>query len=180
MKKQSKSTLISILFVVALFGGRYLYFIPAYGNGEQAPALKTALLSGESFSLEELKGQYVLVDFWGSWCGPCRRENPELVLLYKEYNGREYQNASGFEIVSIAIDKDESALRSAILKDGLSWPYQIFDQASSLRFFNGPISNEWGVNEVPQKFLLNPEGQIILSNPSMEALRDQLSKNIID
>ena len=177
MKKQSKGTLISIAFVALFILGRFYYFKPAADNGEKAPELKGQLLDGSSFDLTELEGNFVLVDFWGSWCAPCRRENPNLVFVYNEFKDKKFKEAERFHVVSVAVDKNEAALKNAILKDGLDWPYHIFDQATNLRFFNGPISNVWGINEVPQKFLVGPSGEIILSNPSFSELRSYLNQH---
>lgn len=174
MKKQSKGTLISIAFVALFILGRFYYFKPAADNGEQAPELKGLLLDGSSFDLNQLKGNYVLVDFWGSWCAPCRRENPNLVYIHNEFKDKIFTDSERFEIVSVAIDKNEASLKNAIIKDKLDWPYHIFDKATNLRFFDGPISDVWGINEVPQKFLVGPDGEILLSNPTISELRSFL------
>ena len=178
MKKQGKGPLISLVFIALLILGRSYYFQPDVDQGEKAPDLVAELLNGDAFDLQQLKGRYVLVDFWGSWCAPCRRENPSLVNLFRKFKGQSFKNASGFDIVSVAIDKDEAALKYAIRKDGLSWPYHVFDEATSLRFFNGPISNVWGINEVPQKFLISPEGTIALTNPSVDELDSFLNTHV--
>ena len=180
MKKQGKGTIISIVFVAIFLAARFYYFKPSVGKGEKAPPITSTLINGNAFDLDQLENRFVLVDFWGSWCGPCRRENPNLVSLYTKFNEQKFKNASGFDIVSVAIDKSESALLKAIERDGLKWPYHIFDKATSLRFFNGPISDIWGVNEIPQKFLIGPEGNIILTNPTMIELNDFLLEHVIN
>jgi thiol-disulfide isomerase/thioredoxin len=148
---------------------------PSYKTGERAPSFEARLLNGDPFALTDLRGSYVLVYFWGSWCGPCRLENPKLRQLWLEYKDRTFTEANGFEIVSIAIEVDKDRPSRVIRRDGLSWKYHIVDLGESLRFFDSPISNLWGINQVPTHFLLNQKGEIIGYNLSAEELNDRLS-----
>lgn len=166
-----------LLLIGAFYLGKHFYFQPKVNDGEAAPDFAATLLNGESFKLSDLRGQYVLLDFWGSWCGPCRAENPGLVALQQKYTGSQFRTARAFQIVSVAVEKSGQAERwkRAINRDGLFWPYQILDESTSLRFFNAPIANQFGVKELPSKFLLGPDGNILLVNPSLEALDHYLS-----
>ena len=153
---------------------RYLYMKPKFRNGEEIPVISANLMSGEAFNIEDLKGKYVLVDFWGSWCGPCRVENPSLVALYDKYHGKTFKKAADFEIVSIAIETDEAKWKRAIAKDNLHWPYHIVQ----LNRFSSPIAKEFGVREIPTKYLLNEKGQIISVNATMDVLDRLLADRI--
>ena len=149
---------IAIILVVALYyGSRHFYFKPKYVNGEGAPQFTAQLINGESFSLSDLKGSYVLLDFWGSWCGPCRRQNPRVVELYQKFGSQTFKDADGFVIVGIGIEFSERSWKNAIQQDGLAWKYHIgqFDK------FNSPIAKLYGVREIPTKYLINPQGDII-------------------
>lgn len=171
------NALLNILLVVVagLFIGRYFYQQPRFVNGEPAPDFTAMAIGGQQLRLSGLQGQYVLIDFWGSWCGPCRRDNPRLVQLYRKYHRAAFREAEGFEMVSIGIEENEGRWRSAIERDGLFWPYQILDKATSLRFFDSELAKKFGVKKVPTKYLLNPKGQIIAVNPSVEELDEILS-----
>jgi len=147
---------------------------PKFRNGEDIPTIEAELLNGDRFNIEQLKGKYVLVDFWGSWCGPCRKENPALVALYNKYNGQKFAKASGFEVVSIAVETEQDKWKRAIVKDGLSWPYHIVQ----LERFSSPIVKEFGVREIPTKYLLNEKGQIISVNATMDVLDRLLADRI--
>ncbi len=166
---------IIIIGVVLLIIGRYFYMKPRFINGEQVPVIQAQLKNGQAFDLSDLRGQYVLLDFWGSWCAPCRKENPELVELNKAFGAKAFTNAKGFSIVSIGVEENAARWERAIEQDGLDWPYHIMDTATSLRFFDGRIANDFGVKQVPTKYLLNPQGQIIAVNPSVSEVRERLS-----
>jgi thiol-disulfide isomerase/thioredoxin len=162
-----------LLGVVAVVVGRYLYFRPRFSGDESAPDFEAFTAEGLSFRLSDLRGKYVLMHFWGSWCGPCRRENPQLVELYRRYGGEQ------FSIVSVAIERDDTRWENARLQDGLYWPLQCMEITPSLRFFDSPIANLFGVKKLPTLFLLNPQGHIIATDPSPAKL-DELIRHALE
>lgn len=174
MNKKMLNTLLNVLLValVAFYLGRYFYMRPAFVNGAQIPEFSATLLGGEEMRLSQLRGDYVLLDFWGSWCGPCRAANPDLVALHEQFGGR------GFHIVSIAIDRDEAAWQRAIQQDGLAWPYHIIDRTSSQRFFDGPLAKQFGVKSVPTTYLINPKGTIVGVNLEKDKLAALLADKL--
>ncbi|MBR9919836.1 MAG: TlpA family protein disulfide reductase [Bacteroidetes bacterium] len=176
MKKTILTVLIPLLAVALYLGGRYFYFKPKFINGDTVPAFGASLIDGSDFELRQFQGQYVLLDFWASWCGPCRKENPEIVKLYRDFESARFKDADGFKIVSIAVEKREESWKAAIQKDGLYWPWHILDVAESTRFIDSPIAQQFQVREVPTKFLLNPDGKIIAVNPKTEEIRALLDK----
>ncbi len=162
--------LFLLLAIAAFYMGKYLYMQPRVVNGEKSPVIKGKLLDGTAFNLTDLRGQYVLVDFWGSWCGPCLKEIPGLKQLDQKYKNKAFKEAAGMKILSIAIEKDEARWKSAIKRTGQNWKHHMVDLSTSLKFLNSPLASEFGVKQVPSKFLLNPDGVIIGVNQSLEEI----------
>ena len=162
------SKITNILLALAIIGfiGYKIYQMPKFSDGEIAPGFQAELIDGNPFLLSDLNGSYVLLDFWGSWCGPCRKESPDLVKLHKAFNGQSFSDAKGFEIVSIAIETSEARWKKAIQSDQLNWPHHIVQ----LDRFSGAIATEYGVREIPTKYLLDTKGEILMVNPSFEKL----------
>jgi len=171
MKKILKNSTFVILaiFVLAMVG-RHFYMQPNVNDGELAPDFESTLLSGESFKLSDLRGNYVLLDFWGSWCGPCIADNPKLKTLYGKYNGKKFKGAKGFEIVGVAVESNAARWPKAVKRFGLTWPYQILDEATSLRFFDSKLAKLYGVADLPAKFLIDPNGNTIGVNQPVEEI----------
>ena len=107
---------------------------------------------GNPVSLSFFKGKYVLLDFWASWCLPCRRENPNLIKVFNAYKDK------GFTILSISLDRpgDKDKWTSAIRKDGLTWTH-----VSDLQYWSNAVATRYRVNAIPQNFLLDTSGKII-------------------
>lgn len=178
-KKIASNTFILLIIAFVLFQlGRYFYFQPSVIQGEDSPNFTAELLNGEEMQLSDLRGKYVLVDFWGSWCAPCRRENPQLVQFQQKYKDTPFKKANGLEVVSVAIERREASWKKAIQADGLNWKYHILDKATDMRFFDSPIAGIFGVKEVPSKFLLNEKGQIIAVNKSFKEMDELLQKRV--
>ena len=158
--------ILTSIIAVVLFFFIYNFFFktPSFDNGVSAPAIETQLIDGTDFTLEELQGKYVLIDFWGSWCGPCIREIPELKKLYSDYHGKNYKDADDFEVLSIALEKSDKYTRRIIKDRALSWPYHIIDVSRIVMLSS--IAQDYDVKNLPTKFLLNPKGQIIGTNLS--------------
>jgi thiol-disulfide isomerase/thioredoxin len=95
-------------------------------------------------------GKVTLIDFWASWCAPCRKENPKVVALYNEFHKQ------GFNIISVSLDKDAEQWKSAIAKDGLTWT-----QVSNLKEMDDPIVKRYGVTLIPTTFLLDAKGKVV-------------------
>jgi thiol-disulfide isomerase/thioredoxin len=174
MNKTLKSLLaIAVVYLLISFGKQW-YMTPKFDSGEQIPAFTATLKNGEEFSLSDLQGNMVLLDFWGSWCGPCRAKNPDLVNIYDQYHGKKFKDFKDFEIVSVGIDKKEAAWKKAIDRDNLHWNHHILDVATNLKFFNGVVAKEFGVKEVPSNYLLNAKGEIVGVNLKMHELEERL------
>ncbi|OGX88418.1 hypothetical protein BEN47_08715 [Hymenobacter lapidarius] len=122
--------------------------------GAQAPEFTLFSPEGKPVSLASFRGKYVLVDFWAYWCGPCRRENPNVVKVYDEYKGR------NFEILGVTLDTNQEKWLKAIKDDGLTWP-QLADLKKGDK--NEAVTS-YSVRAVPQNFLVDPDGKIVATN----------------
>ncbi|MVN75802.1 redoxin domain-containing protein [Hymenobacter sp. HMF4947] len=136
--------------------------------GTNAPEINLATPGGTPLSLKSLRGKYVLVDFWASWCGPCRQENPNVVKAYNQFKDK----GKGFTVYSVSLDDDKDRWTKAIAADGLLWPNHVSD----LKKWQNAAASAYGVQAIPQSFLLDPTGKIIAKNLRGEALQAKLAE----
>jgi thiol-disulfide isomerase/thioredoxin len=164
-----------LFFAIAgalFFLGRYFYFKPNYVYGESLPAFEVQILDGSILDKKSLTNNIVLLDFWGSWCGPCRQQSPSLVKLYDAYHDQSYDGPDNFEILSIGIETSKDRWLAAIRRDGKHWPWHY----SSFQRFEDELAEEFGVREIPTKFLIDEKGIIVGVNPKFEDIRNYLEK----
>lgn len=119
----------------------------------------------DTLSLSALRGKYVLVDFWGTWCRPCRQEHPNLRKAYWRYRKR------GFDVFQVAIDYDKTAWKNCIREDRLNWRNHVSD----LQYMDSEVAKAYGVKSLPANFLINPQGEIIAQNLYGKQLLDSLA-----
>lgn len=135
--------------------------VQAFMVGGTPPNFTQKSPEDEAISLEDFRGKVVLVDFWASWCGPCRKENPNVVKMYNRYKDK------GFEILGVSLDRTKDRWVKAITSDNLTWP-----QVSDLKGWKNEVAQSYGVTSIPQTVLLDQEGKIIARNlrgPTLEA-----------
>ena len=133
--------------------------------GSEAPGFSLHNPAGDLVSLADFRGKYLFLDFWASWCQPCRKENPDLMKVYNHFKDQ------NFEILGIALDKKKDKWMYAIEADGLEWP-----QVSDLKYFDSEIIELYNIQSVPTTILLDPEGKIIAKNLHAKDLENLLSE----
>lgn len=133
--------------------------------GADAPNIRMTTLNGEEFELASLKGKVYLIDFWASWCGPCRKENPNMVKIYNDYH------AKGLEMVGISLDKSIAPWKAAIEKDGLRWIH-----ISDLKYWQSEAAQLYVISSVPNTVLVDKDGKIVARGLHGEELRKAIEK----
>jgi thiol-disulfide isomerase/thioredoxin len=140
--------------------------------GDTAPELKYNSPEGKEIALSSLRGQLVLIDFWASWCGPCRYENPNLVKAYHSFKDSKFKNGKGFTVYSISLDRSKTFWMNAIEHDKLVWPNHVSD----LLGWNSEAAVAYNINGIPDNFLIDGSGVIIAKNLRGERLHVSLSE----
>ena len=153
----------------------YFFFNQMLVLGQPAPPFEIENLRKNKINLDSFKGQYVLIDFWGSWCGPCRQENKILTMMYAHYKDQKFKKAAGIQFLSIAFDQDPDAAKNAIEKDGLVWPHHVIEP----NMFDSELAQTYRIRSIPMTSLIGPDQIIMLADPSIRELDDFLAFQIL-
>ncbi len=140
--------------------------------GNKAPELNYMDPNGTYIPLSSLKGKVVLIDFWASWCGPCRMENPNVVRVYEKYRDKKFKNGKGFTVYGVSLDVDKKRWQNAIIKDRLNWDTHVSD----LKGWSSDAGRIYRVNSIPTNYLIDGNGIIVAKNLRGQALDAALQK----
>ncbi|MBS1608279.1 MAG: TlpA family protein disulfide reductase, partial [Bacteroidetes bacterium] len=138
---------------------------PQRWTGKQAPDFSLPDVTGKQIALSSFKGKYVLVDFWASWCGPCRGENPNVVAAYNKFKDK------NFTILGVSLDEQKDAWEAAIKKDGLTWAH-----VSDLKYWSSSVVPLYGIEGIPYNVLVDPQGKVIAESLRGPALEEKLQE----
>ena len=148
-----------IFALIIIFAGLAMH--PSTGSKAVDFSIEDA--NGKEFKLSTIKKKMILLDFWASWCGPCRKENPNVVEAYNKYNKKTFKTGKGFEVFSVSLDRDAGKWKEAIKKDGLVWSNHVWDKENV-------AGTAYQVQFIPSAFLVDGNGVIVASGESLRGL----------
>lgn len=161
------------LLLLCFIGYQAIQIVTGAGDGESAPDFTAELVDGSTYSLSDSRGHYVILDFWGSWCGPCLKDSPQLVALSKKYKDTQFDDHAELHIVTVALEKKGDRWKRAAERLGFDWKRQIVHHHKVV--LASPIANDYGVLDLPAKFLIDPNGNIITAKASFTEIDEYLS-----
>lgn len=162
-----KKLFSTLLLTVGLFAAHAQYENTTIKVGQKAPDLEYPNPAGQKIKLSDInKGHIVLLDFWASWCRPCRNANPKLVEIYDKYKDKKFKGAKkGFTIVSVSLDQKEESWKAAIAQDKLAWENHMCDVGGG---WDSKPAQTYGIQFIPQAFLLDADGKVLAKYTSSE------------